>query len=324
MCTRPLNPLTRAIGWALTRLADCLQHECGPDSIVVTLAEADIFVVAITLADERASNDALIAYATGDKMPLTPAVLNGLLHIPGISPAILLESHGGQLVCTRASVDELLRSQARIEKDVSSAAELRDSCGVLQALLPLPGPTRIHRWKNYSGQPYAGKPRTITGGVVGEIRPNRILSTKASAICEQFTNRFIASLLADKVDTADSAGPDESQIPTAKSRCLLAGAASCPALFAINSTNGGESAMPQQYAVPVVATSIAQIHAPIAKRVLVKVPHFGALPVRQRKKPVYSRVRSSSVSASLLSERNHCTTPALAPAALTARYHVPP
>lgn len=302
------------------------------DHTVVTLAEADIFAVAMTIADERASNDALITYAFGDQMPLTPVVLNGLLHIPGLSPEILFEPRCDSLFCTRASVNELIRSQAHIERSVSGTAELRNACNELEAFFRLSSefrrPTRVKRWKNDSGQPYAGRSRSqdthiasITCGMVNERRTYGVLSKNVSSIHEQFTARLIVSFLADSADTVDSAGPDE---PTIKPRCLSAGEAACLALFAANGTNGGESSIPQQLTASVSVTQTTSPDAGIAKRVPVKAPRFGSLPVHQSKPPACSEARLGLVLASHLSERNRCITPALAPTTLTARYHVPP
>ncbi|WP_336220655.1 hypothetical protein [Citrobacter amalonaticus] len=224
MYTRTLNPLIRAIGRALTHLTDYPQHECGPDSIAVTLAENNIFAVAMTIADERACNDALIAYVFGDQMPLTPVVLNGLLYIPGIFPEILFEPRYGQLICTRASVDELIRSQARIEKDVSSAAELRDTCNQLEAFFRLPSefrrPTRIHRWKNDSGQPCAGKPRPITGCVVDEKRHSLILNAKGLRAHMRHIHHTVERLLGGNT-TQSAFSPQETEPDSGTVLCEL-------------------------------------------------------------------------------------------------------
>lgn len=145
-----------------------------------------------------------------------------------------------------------------------------------------------------------------------------MLGINTSAVREQFTARLIASFLAGNANTADSADP------TAKPRCLFAGEVTCLTVFATNSTNGGKNALQQELAEPVSATQTTPLHAGIAKRVPVKAPRFGSLPVHQSKPPACSEAHLGLVLASHLSERNRCITSALAPTTLTARYHVPP
>jgi len=279
-----LNLLTLAIRQKFTCLPVHLPHNAEPDYIVVTLAEADIFAVAMTIADECASNNALIAYAVGDTMPLSSAVLNGLLHLPGNFLESVFEWQDAQLVCTRTTVDELIRGQVRTEKDVPSDAELRDACNELEAnfgfspapdqkLSSLPPVNRwnrpippvrykqkperkpvpagviltyknsCHRWSDapiYFGEP-SEKATATALSVAATKRPGQVLSAAELAIQQRYTDRCVASLLADSVEATDFADTDEPQTLAAKPCCFTAGATIHPTIFTADSINYTES-----------------------------------------------------------------------------------
>jgi hypothetical protein len=190
--------LTTALYQAFRGLVEYLPPEPGPNRIVATLVEADIFAVATTITDECASNDALIAHAMGDKPALTPAVLKGLLHIPGIFPDTVFERLNGELVCTRATVDELIRCEARIERDAPAGAELREACEELEAFFKrkFPGAPGLYTMgvRRWSDNPsYETKPPAPVSAIPPK-KPGSVLSAVELMLQKRRTLRLISRL----------------------------------------------------------------------------------------------------------------------------------
>ncbi|EDH5631373.1 hypothetical protein CB172_13110 [Salmonella enterica subsp. enterica serovar Claibornei] len=190
--------LTIALLRAFPGLVEYLPPEPGPDHIVATLVEADIFAVATTITDERTSNDALIAHVMGDKPALTPAVLNGLLHILGIFPDTVFERLNGELVCTRATVDELIRCEARIERDAPAGAELREACEELEAFFKrkFPGAPGLYTMgvRRWSDNPrYETKPPAPVSAILPK-KPGGVLSAAELALQKRRTHRLISRI----------------------------------------------------------------------------------------------------------------------------------
>jgi hypothetical protein len=190
--------LTTALHQAFPGLVEDLPPEPGPDRIIATLVEADIFAVATTITDECASNDALIAHAMGDKPALTPAVLNGLLHIPGIFLDTVFERLNGELVCTRATVDELIRCEARIERDAPAGTELREACEELEAFYKrkFPGAPGLHTMcvRGWSDNPrYETKPPAPVSAIPPK-KPGGVLSAVELMLQKRRTLRLISRI----------------------------------------------------------------------------------------------------------------------------------